>query len=254
MNKSKAIVSIVIPCFNASNFIEETIKSVLNQTYSHWEMLVVDDCSTDGSSSIIKQFESIDGRIKYLKTDKNTGSPAIPRNIGIEQSQGQYIALLDSDDVWFETKLEDQLKFMQEKPCRISYTDGVMMDEQGRVIRSMRKADWVNYRRTLKRNELSCSSVVFEKSLIGDLKFQNKPKEDFIFWIQLMKQTKEVAYNTHKKHYAYRLVGDSRSRNKGVIIRQQWQVLREDANLNVIDAAYCFMCWVVRNIIKYYLR
>ena len=248
------VVSIITPCYNAAKYIEETIKSVLSQTFTNWEWLIIDDCSSDNSAEIIKKFKNNDARIRYFKTPSNTGSPAIPRNIGIEHSRGQYIALLDSDDVWYPSKLEDQLSLMQKMPCRISYTDGVMMNEKGEIIRTMKKASWVDYKRTLKRNELSCSSVVLDKNLIGELRFQNIPKEDFAFWIQLMKGTKEKAYNTHKIHYSYRIVGNSRSRNKVNIIKQHWHVLRQSAGLNWVEALYCFTCWASRNIKKYYLK
>lgn len=248
------VISIVTPCYNAGRFIKETIDSVLAQSFTSWEMLIVDDCSTDNSAEVIQSYNSIDSRIKYYRTDKNTGSPAIPRNIGIEHAQGRYIAFLDSDDIWYPDKLKDQVELMMAKPCGVCYTDGVMINEAGEILRTMRKADWVDYRRTLKRNELSCSSVVIDKSIIGNLKFQNMPKEDFAFWIELMKLSGEVAYNTGRVSYAYRLVGNSRSRNKGSIIKQQWHVLRHVARLGLFDAAYCFGCWALRNVKKYYMN
>lgn len=248
------LISIVTPCYNASEFISQTIESVLSQSYSDWEMIIVDDHSTDQSADIVKSYSDKDDRIVLLSTERNTGSPAIPRNIGIDNSKGKYIALLDADDIWYPNKLADQLSLMQSKRCRISYTNGEMMDENGNILREMKKAEWVDYRRTLKRNELSCSSVMFEKESIGDLRFENRPKEDFVFWIQLMNKTGLKAYNTNSVLYAYRLVDNSRSRNKTNIMRQQWQVLRKAAGLNVFDAAYCFCCWALRNVKKYYIK
>lgn len=102
-------VSVITPSYNSSAFISQTIDSVLFQTYTDWEMLIVDDCSTDDSASIIKQYSKRDARIKYLKTDLPSGSPCEPRNIGIMSAQGRYIAFLDSDDVWLPNKLEEQL-------------------------------------------------------------------------------------------------------------------------------------------------
>lgn len=252
--KTCPLVSVVTPCYNAASYIGETIDSVISQTYTNWEMIVVDDCSTDKSSDVVQMYSQQDKRISLLSTRTNTGSPAIPRNMGIEYAKGKYIALLDADDIWYPNKLSEQISLMESKPCRISYTNGEMMNEDGVVIREIRKAEYVDYRETLKRNELSCSSAMLEKALINDLRFENRPKEDFVFWIRLMKESCEKAYNTNSVLYAYRLVGNSRSRNKINIMKQQWQVLREAAGLSVIDAAYCFTCWALRNTKKYYLR
>ena len=253
MNEQSPYVSIVTPCYNAGKYIKETIESVISQSFTDWEMLIVDDCSTDNSAEIVKGYEANDSRVHYLCTPHNTGAPAIPRNLGIDNARGRFVALLDADDVWHPDKLKEQITLMHNKPCRICYTDGEMMNEEGKILRTMTKADWVDYKRTLKRNELSCSSVMFEKKLIGEQRFKNIPKEDFAFWIQLMKSTKVKAYNTGTVSYVYRLVGNSRSRNKVEILKQHWHVLRHEAKLNVFYAAYCFSCWIMRNLKKYYI-
>lgn len=108
------LVSIITPVYNAQDYLEETILSVLNQTYYNWELLLIDDCSIDNSYKIIEKYLKKDRRIKYLKNDKNSG-PAITRNKGIEEAKGEYIAFLDSDDLWYENKLEKQINFMKEK-------------------------------------------------------------------------------------------------------------------------------------------
>ncbi len=253
MNKKIPYVSIVTPCYNAGEYIRETIESVISQTFSDWEMLIVDDCSSDNSVEIIKKMKECDERIRLLKTENNTGTPATPRNIGIEHSRGQYVALLDADDIWYPNKLEEQLNVIRERDCKIVYSNGDMINEDGKYVRTMKKQEWVDYRRTLKRNELSCSSTLIEKSIIGNLRFKNIPKEDFVFWLSLLRTTGEKAYNTNTSLYAYRIVGNSRSRNKGSIIKQQWHVLRDIERLNIFDASYCFSCWVFRNLKKYYI-
>ena len=249
----KPIVSIITPCYNAAGFVKKTAESVFNQTVKDWEWIIVDDCSTDDTCIILREIASSDNRIKLFSTGRNTGTPAEPRNIGLQEAKGEYVALLDADDIWYPSKLEEQLKLIRERGCKIVYTNGDMIDEKGKYVRSMKKQDWVDYRRTLKRNELSCSSALLEKSIIGNLRFQTIPKEDFVFWLSLLRKTGEKAYNTNTSLYAYRIVGDSRSRNKESIIKQQWHVLREVERLNLIDAAYCFSCWVFRNLKKYYI-
>lgn len=108
----KGLVSIVTPCYNAERYIADTIASVQAQTYTKWEMMVVDDCSTDNSAEVIKRLAREDSRIKYFKTDKPSGSPTKPRNIALDKARGEYIAFLDADDLWLPQKLEEQLAFM----------------------------------------------------------------------------------------------------------------------------------------------
>jgi len=108
-----AKISIVIPTYNSSSFIKRSIQSVLNQTFTDWELLVVDDCSTDDTIKIVDEFIKNDSRIKLFKTPSNSGGPATPKNIGLKNAQGEYVAFLDHDDEWFLKKLEKQLKFFE---------------------------------------------------------------------------------------------------------------------------------------------
>ena len=116
-------VSIIMPVYNAERFIDEAIDSVISQTYFDWELLIVDDCSTDKSSTIVKNYLRNDSRIRYLKTDKCSGSPAFPRNLGINEAKGRYIAFLDSDDIWLPNKLEDQLKVLVQPEIAIVFSN-----------------------------------------------------------------------------------------------------------------------------------
>ena len=114
------LVSIITPCYNAASVLSETIGSVRAQTYGEWEMLVVDDCSTDGSDKIAQEYARRDPRIRYLKTERPSGSPTVPRNLGLEAARGEYVAFLDADDLWLPEKLEEQVRFLEEGrlPCR----------------------------------------------------------------------------------------------------------------------------------------
>ena len=106
------LITVVTPCYNAEKYIGKTIESVINQTYTNWEMLIIDDSSNDNSASIIKGYEKADTRIRYIKTPKPSGSPAYPRTVGIDESKGDYIAILDSDDLWLPHKLQSQFDFI----------------------------------------------------------------------------------------------------------------------------------------------
>jgi glycosyltransferase involved in cell wall biosynthesis len=128
-----SLVSIITPCYNSARFISETIESVLSQTYQNWEMLIVDDCSTDASYEIVLEYAAKDKRIKAYRMEHNSGAAAC-RNKAIELSQGEYVAFLDSDDLWLPEKLEKQLQFMQDHNADFSFTEYEHIDEEGKQI------------------------------------------------------------------------------------------------------------------------
>ena len=231
--KDNPLVSIITPCFNCQEYLPLTIESVLAQNYSNWELILVDDCSSDHTPEVVNRYVLKDSRIKGFKTANNTGSPAIPRNIGLNIAKGKYIALLDSDDIWYPEKLSRQVDLLESKGYALVYSNGNLIDENGNVLHTMKKQESVDYSKTLRRNEMSCSSAIMLKDSIGDLRFENIPKEDFVFWLQLFKSTGLTAYNTNSIDYAYRILRGSRSRNKIKIIQQQWWVLRKKEKLNV---------------------
>lgn len=153
----KKLVTIVTPCYNSKETISQTIESVLQQTFSNWEMLIVDDCFTDSSPEIIKKYADKDYRIKYFRTQNKSGSPSLPRNIGIENAKGEYIAFLDSDDLWLPYKLEHQLKFLEKNGYDLVYSYYEKIDWEGRqnnrVIRTREKT---RYDDILKSNSIPC--------------------------------------------------------------------------------------------------
>lgn len=250
---NKPLVSILTPCYNAGRFVSDTIKSVQEQTYCNWEMIIVDDCSTDNSKEIIDEYIKTDSRIQLIKLDRNTGSPAEPRNRAIMESKGDIVAFLDADDVWKPEKLECQIKYMQEHACSIVYSNGEIIDECSNYIRTIKKVERVDYKQLLKHDELSCSSVVVKKKLFEGCLFKKQLMEDYIFWLEVLRKTEEKAYNVNEVLYLYRLVGDSRSRDKKKIVKRQWEVLRHVENLNFFFALYCFFNYLWINLNKYYL-
>ena len=250
--RKEVLVSVIVPCYNAEKYISEAILSVQKQSFSNWELIIVDDCSTDKSESIIAEFVRRDSRIKYIKLPHNTGSPAAPRNVGINKAQGDIIALLDSDDIWYPKKLEEQLECMKRNDCSIVYSNGIMIDESGKYKKDIIKRPFVDYRTTLYRFELSSSAVMFKKSVIGSANFESRPKEDFVFWLGVLKQTGAKAYNTNEFHYAYRILPGSRSRNKAVIVKEQWRIYREKEHINWIHSMVYLCRYLSENYKKYF--
>ncbi len=130
MTNWKPLVSVITPSYNARDYIEDTVHSVLDQSHPHWEMIIVDDCSTDGTRDILQQYEKIDERIHVVYLEENSGA-AVARNKALERAQGRYVAFLDSDDKWKKDKLEKQLEFMMERSCAFSFTGYSLMAQDG---------------------------------------------------------------------------------------------------------------------------
>lgn len=245
------LVSIITPCYNCRSVIVQTIESVLSQTYKNWELLIIDDCSNDGSYEAIVEFLNQDTRIKYFKTDTRSGSPSCPRNIGIIKSQGDYIAFLDSDDIWLPTKLEDQLLFMVDNNYDFVYSDyeKISLDgnRNGRIIR-VRKI--TTYWDLLESCSIPCLTVIVKKRIIDHVKFKNIPKEDYVFWLEILRKG-IIAYNTGIVHALYRESKTSRSSNKLNMFKKQWYVLRRIEGIKLIPALYFIFTYAIQGIIKY---
>ena len=127
----EALVSVIMPSYNTGRFIGESIESVMAQSYSEWELIIVDDCSTDDTDMVVSGYLA-DGRIRYLKNEKNSGT-AVSRNRALREAKGKWIAFLDSDDVWEPEKLQRQIAFMNENGCHFTYTNYVEMDEKSQL-------------------------------------------------------------------------------------------------------------------------
>ncbi|CAK7047006.1 MAG: Putative teichuronic acid biosynthesis glycosyltransferase TuaG [Parabacteroides distasonis] len=244
-------VSILTPCHNASATIRQTIESVLAQTYPHWELLAVDDCSTDDTAGIIKSYADKDSRIRYLKTEKPSGGPSTPRNIGLEHATGQYIALLDSDDMWLSRKLEEQLAFMKRNGCGLVYSNYEKMAWDGtRQNRVVKVRDVSSYWDTLESSEIPCLTVLFKRELAEGIRFKPVTKEDFVFWIEILRRGHK-AHNTGHVHALYREVPHSRSANKFAMFRDQWHVLRRVEGVKKVPALYFMAVYVIKGLRKH---
>lgn len=245
------IVSIITPCYNNKDTISETINSVINQTFTYWEMLIIDDCSIDGSDIIIQQYCNQDPRIKYLKTEKASGSPALPRNIGLNHAIGDYICFLDSDDCWLPTKLEDQIKFITKNNYDFIYSNYEKISFNGyrnhRIIRTKSNS---NYYDNLKTCEIPCLTVLIKKGIINNTRFIHTPKEDYVFWLTILKKG-IIAHNTNQVHALYRESNTSRSSNKKEMIKAQWFILRHYEKLNFIISLYYMITYIWYGLKKY---
>lgn len=238
----KELVSIVIPVYNAERFIDDTINSIKEQTYTNWELLLVDDCSVDDSAKKIQSYSELDGRIKYIKLDKNSGA-ASARNKGIEVAQGRYICFLDADDKWEKEKLKKQINFMRNKKCEFSFTSYQFADEHcnpnGTIVIVPEK---INYKQALKNTTIWTSTVMFDmKKLTKEQVYMPLVKsEDTACWWKILK-TGIVAYGLKDVLSYYRRTEGTLSSNKFEAIKRIWNLYRNVEKLNIFYSAYNFV-------------
>ena len=243
------LVSIIMPNYNCEKYLPETIQSVLDQTYQNWELIFVDDCSTDNSLEIIRSFN--DDRICIFQNEKNSGA-AISRNYALRQAKGRWMAFLDSDDLWAKDKLSEQLKFMKENEYAFSFTHFYFDRNDGNLTEFSPKKDVYTYRDILKHNYMACPTVVYDASKIGkiDMPIEAEKREDFGCWLKILKRGVN-AYCLHKCLLTVKIHEGSVSFNKARMIKYQWQVYRKVEKLNLLKSVYYMIHWAIKGFVKY---
>ena len=247
---NSALVSIITPTYNSSKFIEECINSVICQTHKNWEMIIVDDCSTDDTTQIITKYSKNDNRIKVIHLEENVGA-AEARNIAIKESKGKYIAFLDSDDLWNEDKLKKQLSFMKENNIAFSFTSYQPMSENGIEKYSIIKAPYqMDYHSYLKNTIIGCLTVVIDREKTGNFKMQNiRSSHDMALWLLIMKRGFS-AYGLNENLAYYRIVSTSNTSKKWKAAREVWSVYRRVEKLNLLYSIICFVSYVYNAVKK----
>lgn len=246
MNK----VSIIMPSYNAANFIAASIQSVIEQTYSNWELLITDDCSKDDTINIIKKFQEIDNRIQLFSTGNNSGAAAA-RNISLQNATGKYIAFLDSDDIWVSNKLETQLKFMIEKNIAFSFSSYSVMKEDGTPTgNTINVPRVIGYHGYLRNTIIGCLTVIIDREKTGNFLMPNiKTSEDMALWLDIMKRGYK-AWGLQIPLAQYRVVSNSLTSKKWKEAKYVWKVYREIEHINPIYSTICFVGYVINAIIK----
>lgn len=245
------LVSIITPVYNAEKFIEETIKSVQAQTYTNWEMILVDDLSSDNSEVIIKKMQDSDSRVKYIKLKENSGA-AVARNTGIENSRGRYIAFLDSDDLWKCNKLEKQIDFMKVNNYGFSFTSYELMSEDGtRLNKIVKVPEKINYDGLLKNTIIGCLTVMIDRNIVGEFRMPLLRKgQDTATWLKILKTNCKYAYGMNENLANYRLVEGSISSNKICALKRTWNTYRNVEKLSLIKSCYVFSFYALNAIKK----
>lgn len=250
MSNSLPLISIITPAYNAAQFLRLTIESVLQQTVQEWEMLIVDDASSDNTSDIATELSNRDDRIILFRQAKNNG-PALARNAALERARGRYIAFLDSDDLWLPEKLACQLTFMQNYNNAFTYTCYRRITENGNVCgRLIRMPDQLNYRQLLKNTAIATSTVIVDRDKTGPFKMIRTYYDDYALWLSLLKKG-FVAYGIQDDLMRYRVVSKSVSRSKRNSARWVWRIYRDVETLGFPYAAWCFLNYAWRAYRKY---
>jgi teichuronic acid biosynthesis glycosyltransferase TuaG len=248
-------VSIITPVYNASKYIVLTMDSVLAQSYDNWEMVMVDDCSSDNSVNIVKSYQAKDSRFRLIELEENSGS-GIARNTAIKAAEGRIIAFLDSDDIWHQDKLKLHVQFMLDNDAPFSHTSYGYIDEKGEKIKSTFHVSKkpVTYKMGLKRTEISCLTAMYDTQYVGKRYMStHRRKQDYALWLDILKNgfhsiplDKELAY--------YRQHSGSATSNKTTLIKKHFLFLREQEKLNLFQSLYYTSWWMLNGFIRYYLK
>lgn len=244
-----SLVSIITPSYNSEKYISETIESVLTQTYSNWEMLIVDDMSTDDSLQIIKAYTKKDSRIKLIRSERNLG-PAKARNRAIKEANGKYIAFLDSDDIWLHNKLEKHLTLMQENNIYLSYSAYYTMNNQGDILSIFPVKKKINYHDMLKTSTIGTLTTVYNARKLGKFYFETLGHEDYIMKLQILKVIPH-AEGINEPLAKYRIHEQSLSSNKLHAALWQWNIYRKVEKLPLFRSIYYFLHYAYYGIFKY---
>lgn len=217
------LVSIITPSFNSELHIEDTIKSIQNQEYTNWELIITDDCSSDGTLKIIEHYTKIDSRIKLFRLKVNSGS-GIARNKSIENAKGRYIAFCDSDDIWYSNKLQVQVSFMEKYNLSFTYSGYDIIDEKNNVISLFIPKPELTYFDLRRSNQIGCLTAIYDTKKLGKLYMSEiRNRQDWVLWLNILRLIKKTK-GLETKLASYRISKTSISRNKLKMIKFHWKV------------------------------
>ncbi|MDO4764209.1 MAG: glycosyltransferase family 2 protein [Flavobacteriaceae bacterium] len=246
------LVSIITPMYNSAKYVGKTIESVLAQTYSNWEMLIVDDGSKDNSAEIVQQYVDKDSRVKLIR--QKNGGCASARNNALSKARGRYVCFLDSDDLWEKDFLFEQIRFMKEKNASFVYSSHKRIDEGNiEILVPFIVPEKVSYVDLLKTCSVSTLTVMIDKEEVEEVKFDENlrnVRDDYALWLELIKQTK-VAYGNKKILASYRILQGSATRNKKKVAKAQFKIYFQREKLGLVKSLYYLAHWAINGFLKY---
>ncbi len=245
------LISIITPAHNAEHFLAQCLTSVADQTYTDWEHILIDDCSSDGSATLINQYVSKDPRIKYHRLSENSGA-GVARNTAIKMAKGAYIAFLDSDDMWHPEKLSKQLAFMQRNGYYFSFTSyGTINDVGIPTDKVFRAKKVVTYNSALYKNPIGCLTVMYDVAYFGKQYMPTiRKRQDYALWLTLLKKTN--GYGLDEVLATYRLGNESISSNKLDLIKYEWSIYRDVEGLSWFKSAFYLLSAIILKMKTYF--
>ncbi len=247
----KLLVSVIMPAYNAEDYIEEAIRSVMAQTVTDWELFVLDDGSTDHTCAIVEALEKEDFRVRLLRNEKNLGA-ANTRNRGFELSRGRYVALLDSDDAWKPEKLETQIALLEKTGADFTYCSYAIVDAKGDPA----KGDYIvpveiSFESLLRENCIGCSTVLLKQEVVEKHRFTpNFFHEDYVLWLQLL-QAGLRGVGCTQVLASWRYIATSRSFDKKNAAKNRWRIYRDYLKLPLWKSAWAFCGYALAGLKKY---
>ena len=233
-----------MPCYNSQRFIEQSSTSIICQTFVDFELIIIDDNSSDDTRSIVKYFAARDVRIKYYFLNVNSGA-GVATNIGINNSKGRYIAFCDSDDIWFPFKLEKQVAFMKQNKLSFTYSPYNLMDGSGRFIGLRRSPSSITYNRTLVQNHIGCLTVVFDTEIHGRLNMPDiRKRQDYGLFLLILKQIRWTR-GLNEPLAAYRVSEKSLSSNKFKLLKYNFRIYTEVLSYSKARSMVLFTLFLV---------
>lgn len=245
------LVTVIMPVYNAERYMEQSIESIIAQTYQKWELLIVDDGSTDSSVQIMQEYCSRDRRIQMILSTGNEGV-ASARNKGIQAAKGEYIAFLDSDDLWKAEKLEIQIHYMQEHNCGFVYSAYDVIDEKNVYKKTITPYwDKVSYKKLLNTNIIACCTAVIKSEYIKDNLMPQLKHEDYATWLNILKNHQLIAECVPGILASYRLVKGSVSSNKIKTIGWNWRIYHYNQQLGFLRSVRQIISFICMTGFKY---
>ena len=244
-------ISVIMPAYNAERYIEAAIRSVMAQTFTDWELIVIDDCSQDSTVAVTEQLVREDSRITLLRNEVNMGV-ARTRNHGLDLCRGKYVAFLDSDDIWHPEKLKTQITLLVQQGADIAYCSYAIIDEYGnRVKRDYLVPDRITFSGLVRENVIGCSTVMLTAEVAGKYRFKTDfYHEDYVLWLQLLKDGYR-AVGCGQVLADWRYLSNSRSFDKRKSARNRWNIYRNCLCLSLWDSVRAFGNYAISGVRKY---
>jgi teichuronic acid biosynthesis glycosyltransferase TuaG len=250
MTRRQPTVSVITPVYNSESFVSDAVQSVLEQEFADWEMIIVDDCSTDNSVEICRRFARKDNRIRVIELDRHSG-PAAARNRALKDAAARYIAFLDSDDSWYRNKLELQLALFERTGAPLVYSSYEIMDERRRDKRKVIAVpESIDYAGLLNATVIATVTAVYDTARVGKVFMPDILKrQDFALWLKILRKGGKAHAVTMPLACLRKRPG-SVSSNKLSAMRYTWLVYRDIEKLSLGRSAYHFFNYAVRALIK----